>query len=58
VQLETEVPVFSVVLTPHQFHEHAAHLDYFREHLKLKGIEAAAACSQTLHALAALRKVG
>jgi 6,7-dimethyl-8-ribityllumazine synthase len=58
VQLETEVPVFSVVLTPHQFHEHAAHLDYFREHLKVKGIEAATACSQTLNALTSLRKAG
>jgi 6,7-dimethyl-8-ribityllumazine synthase len=58
VQLETEVPVFSVVLTPHQFHEHAAHVDYFREHLKLKGVEAATACAQTLNALTALRRAG
>lgn len=54
VQLETEVPVFSVVLTPHHFHEHAEHLDFFREHLKTKGVEAAAACAQTLKALLAL----
>ncbi len=58
VQLETEVPVFSVVLTPHHFHEHAAHVEYFREHLKIKGIEAATACAETLDALAGLRKAG
>jgi 6,7-dimethyl-8-ribityllumazine synthase len=58
VQLETEVPVFSVVLTPHQFHEHDSHFDYFREHLKLKGVEAATACAQTLGALAKLRNAG
>ncbi len=51
VQLETEVPVFSVVLTPHQFHEHDAHKDFFRKHLKLKGIEAANACVETLRSL-------
>jgi len=56
VQLETEVPVFSVVLTPHHFHEHETHLDFFREHLKAKGAEAAEACAQTLNALAVLRK--
>ena len=27
VQLETEVPVISAVLTPQHFHEHAAHVD-------------------------------
>lgn len=58
VQLETEVPVFSVVLTPHHFHEHATHLDFFREHLKTKGVEAASACAQTLDALASLRRAG
>ena len=58
VQLETDVPVFSVVLTPHHFHEHAEHLDFFREHLKIKGVEAAAACAQTLKALVALNKAG
>jgi 6,7-dimethyl-8-ribityllumazine synthase len=56
VQLETEVPVFSVVLTPHQFHEHATHSDFFRAHLKLKGVEAAAACAETLAALSKLKR--
>src|SRR5207244_8710016 len=32
VQLTTEVPVFSAVLTRQQFHENAANLDFFRQH--------------------------
>jgi 6,7-dimethyl-8-ribityllumazine synthase len=55
VQLETEVPVISVVLTPHQFHEHDTHKVFFREHLKIKGEEAAATCIATLSGLAKLR---
>ena len=30
VQLDTEVPVLSVVLTPQQFHEHDTHRTFFR----------------------------
>jgi 6,7-dimethyl-8-ribityllumazine synthase len=56
VQLETEVPVFSVVLTPHHFHEHDAHKEFFRQHLKLKGEEAAQACAATLRSLASLQR--
>ena len=37
VQLRTEVPVFSAVLTPQQFHESAAHYDFFRKHFAIKG---------------------
>jgi 6,7-dimethyl-8-ribityllumazine synthase len=48
VQLRTEVPVFSAVLTPQQFHESATHLDFFRKHFAIKGIEVAAACANTL----------
>ena len=48
VQLETEVPVLSVVLTPHHFHESGEHERYFFEHFKVKGAEAARACAQTL----------
>jgi 6,7-dimethyl-8-ribityllumazine synthase len=48
VQLRTEVPVFSAVLTPQQFHETAAHFDFFRKHFVTKGIEVAAACANTL----------
>ena len=54
VQLEVEVPVLSLVLTPQQFHEHEAHHDFFREHFKVKGAEAAHACAQTLENLANL----
>jgi 6,7-dimethyl-8-ribityllumazine synthase len=48
VQLDTEVPVLSVVLTPHHFHEHGEHRDFFAEHFKVKGLEAAEACAMTL----------
>ena len=55
VQLRTEVPVFSAVLTPQQFHEHATHFEFFRKHFAIKGIEVAEACVNTLHALERLR---
>ncbi len=55
VQLRTEVPVFSAVLTPQQFHESAAHFDFFRKHFATKGIEVAEACANTLHSLERLR---
>ena len=48
IQLETEVPILSVVLTPHQFQETEAHDSFFTEHFKIKGQEAARACLQTL----------
>jgi len=48
VQLDTEVPVFSVVLTPHHFHEGKEHHDYFFRHFHVKGLEAARACVDTL----------
>ncbi|MCL4162910.1 UNVERIFIED_CONTAM: hypothetical protein GTU68_000574 [Idotea baltica] len=41
VQLDTEIPVFSCVLTPHHFHEHADHMKFFGEHLAAKGTEVA-----------------
>jgi 6,7-dimethyl-8-ribityllumazine synthase len=41
VQLDTRVPVLSAVLTPINFHEHAAHHDFFERHLKTKGEEVA-----------------
>jgi 6,7-dimethyl-8-ribityllumazine synthase len=55
VQLRTEVPIFSAVLTPQQFHESAAHLDFFRRHFALKGVEVAEACANTLLSLERLR---
>src|SRR6201987_5057373 len=55
VQLRTEVPIFSAVLTPQQFHESAAHFEFFRKHFVIKGIEVAEACANTLHSLERLR---
>jgi 6,7-dimethyl-8-ribityllumazine synthase len=55
VQLRTEVPVFSAVLTPQQFHETQAHFDFFRKHFAVKGVEVAEACANTLLSLERLR---
>ncbi|MEU4345552.1 6,7-dimethyl-8-ribityllumazine synthase [Nocardia sp. NPDC023852] len=54
VQLDTDVPVFSVVLTPHHFHEHSEHVTYFTEHFVTKGAEAARALASTLSSLRSL----
>jgi 6,7-dimethyl-8-ribityllumazine synthase len=51
VQLEADVPVLSMVLTPHNFHEHEAHMDFFAAHFEQKGRELARACAQTLASL-------
>jgi len=49
VQLETEVPVMSVVLTPLNFREGNEHHEkFFFDHFVIKGEEAASACIQTL----------
>ena len=55
VQLRTEVPVFSAVLTPQQFRESAVHHEFFRKHFAIKGVEVAEACANTLHSLERLR---
>lgn len=52
VQLETDVPVLSVVLTPLNFHDHEDHQRFFAEHFVVKGTQAAEACVQTVAALA------
>lgn len=52
VQLDTGVPVFSAVLTPHNFHESEEHVSFFREHFAKKGREVARACVDTLSKLA------
>jgi len=57
VQLETGVPIFSVVLTPQHFHEHEPHQQFFLQHMTAKGIEAANACVQALQSLAQVRAV-
>jgi 6,7-dimethyl-8-ribityllumazine synthase len=54
VQMETDVPVFSGVLTPHHFHEHEEHRNYFSEHFVTKGKELADALASTLTTLASL----
>jgi len=51
VQLETDVPVLSVVLTPHHFHAGDEHQAFFAAHFQVKGAEAAQACMQTVQAL-------
>src|SRR2546427_11724875 len=47
VQLDTEVPIISLVLTPQHFHEHDAHHKFFHKHFKVKGAEPAVAWGQT-----------
>ena len=55
VQLETDVPLISAVLTPQRFHEHDEHRRFFREHFLVKGAEAAAACLKTMENIGAIR---
>ena len=52
VQLETNVPVLSVVLTPLNFHDHEDHQRFFAEHFVVKGTQAGQACVQIVAALA------
>ena len=51
VQLDTSVPVISMVLTPHHFHESNDHRQFFLDHFKMKGAETASACLRTIAAL-------
>jgi len=57
VQLETEVPVISAVLTPHHFHSHDEHQGFFFEHFLVKGKEAAHACADTIKRLQLIEAV-
>jgi 6,7-dimethyl-8-ribityllumazine synthase len=57
VQLDSDVPVISAVLTPQHFHEHAEHVRFFREHFVVKGTEAATACAATIANIAATRQL-
>lgn len=57
VQLETEIPILSVVLTPLNYHEHEEHHRFFFEHFKVKGVEAANACLRTLENIEALQQL-
>lgn len=54
VQLATNVPVFSAVLTPQHFHEHDTHKQFFFDHFVVKGAEVAHACATTLQVYASL----
>ena len=57
VQLETEVPVFSVSLTPHHFHAGEEHQKFFFEHFVHKGQEAARTCVDTLQKIRAIKRL-
>lgn len=50
VQLETGIPVLSAVLTPHNFQETPAHIEFFTRHFVTKGQEAAEACAAIIAA--------
>lgn len=52
VGLDTDVPVLSAVLTPHNFQESEAHIAFFRDHFVIKGKEAAHAAAQIIDARA------
>lgn len=54
VQLDSDVPVLSAVLTPRDFHETEEHRQFFSEHFVKKGAEVARACLETVAGLRAL----
>lgn len=58
VQLETDVPIISAVLTPQHFHDHGEHRKFFLEHFVVKGKEAAAACAMTMDNMSRIRAFG
>lgn len=58
VQLDTDTPVFSAVLTPRDFHDHEEHRHFFAEHFVKKGAEVARACVETLASLGRLPGAG
>ena len=55
VQMESDVPVLSAVLTPHHFHDSEEHRRFFFDHFKVKGAEAARACLALLETRLAIR---
>lgn len=55
VQLRTEIPVFSAVTAPEDFHETEECAAFFREHFARQGGKVAAACAETLLSLERLR---
>jgi 6,7-dimethyl-8-ribityllumazine synthase len=57
VQLDTEVPIISAVLTPQHFHDHDEHRKFFHAHFVVKGAEAALACVSTIKNMNRLKKL-
>jgi len=55
VQMDSDVPVLSAVLTPHNFHDGEEHRRFFFDHFKVKGQEAAQACLSLLETRLAIR---
>jgi 6,7-dimethyl-8-ribityllumazine synthase len=55
IQLDTEVPILSMVLTPQRFHEHDEHRRFFLQHFVVKGTEAAVACARTVENIESAR---
>ena len=56
VQLDSDVPVLSAVLTPRDFHEHEEHRQFFSQHFVTKGAEVARAALGTLASLSRLER--
>ena len=53
-QMDADLPILSVVLTPHHFQESEDHRRFFLDHFKKKGREAAEACIAVLDLRGAL----
>lgn len=56
VGLDTGIPIFSAILTPHHFHDTAEHKQFFHDHFKVKGVEVAEACLSMLNVRRTLRQ--
>jgi len=54
VQLLSDIPVFSAVLTPHNFQEQEEHINFFTRHFVLKGTEVAHTCLETVRSLSSI----
>jgi 6,7-dimethyl-8-ribityllumazine synthase len=56
VQLELELPILSVVLTPKEMFREEEHHEFFFKHMKKKGAEAAGVAAELLQLPAASRQ--
>src|SRR5262249_47248103 len=52
--LQAGVTLLSPVLTPHHFHEHQVHEEFFKKHMETKGTELTEACVAIIGQLAAV----